>query len=44
MRQIPELLFMTNTLETGDKNGVYTIINCTLSPLFLMFEQNTVER
>lgn len=25
MRQIPELLFMTNTLETGDRNGVYTL-------------------
>lgn len=25
MRQIPELLFITNTLETGDRNGVYTL-------------------
>lgn len=27
MRQIPELLFMTDTLETADKNGVQTILN-----------------
>lgn len=25
MRQIPELLFMTDTSETADKNGVYTL-------------------
>ena len=25
MGQIPELLFMTNTVETADRNGVYTL-------------------
>lgn len=42
MRQIPELLFMTNTLETADGNGEFThlIRNCTLSLLFIMFERN----
>lgn len=39
MRQIPELLFMTNTLETADRNGVYTFNYklYTESSLFIMW-------
>lgn len=44
MRQTPELLFITNTLETGDRNGIYTLnYKLYIKSSLPCVEQNTLE-